>query len=582
MPRRFEHGGPSDSFVEKCRARILVGDPLAREAVSTEQGPSMQRGGCMVLFHKSFALLQTEQIAPQVQLASEKWVASRRSDSLWVQRHCNMSGKVSVVRRHLSVLHDNIHDKVPSPQKIRETVAVEMIGAIVCRPPSQRQLFTRDRVQALKCSIARIRGICKVLRSRPYFVSTTGLASFVGHLEDMFDATLWRKEVFDVIHHNLQMLESWSPDQHHSVLKRYVLQESERAFLGSDHPSFPDAAVLHLGPGAPIPCLHRVHEDGKKLTGAHFVQETIGMSIALSDAVAHLRKLSQLSEDIAGCRPDPKLKSLVTMDDGFRDVMLLRPIFRELSHSLQPVLFVPSALLRGSNGSLSRRHLPLTCLYDHCFHQGIDDPDDFEKCGDARRSALKTIPEAEQYKRLELAGIPTDVSTYDLLSVGDLRELSLEGWWICSHGPDHSDLTRARAFRSIEKELIADFMFLRQNGWAPWFAWPEGRWCSRTADALAIQQGGPSAQFGLAGPMKGEVHHKAVVSRVAWLGGEHKLKVLVTGSQGFLGRHLCLVLQGNGYEVHGYDFSDGYDILDREMLTREVCLMPIESRHCTH
>ena len=66
MPRQFDYMEAGNSFVEKCRYKILVGDPLAREAVSTEQGPTTQRGGCMVLFRKSFGLLRLEQTAPQV------------------------------------------------------------------------------------------------------------------------------------------------------------------------------------------------------------------------------------------------------------------------------------------------------------------------------------------------------------------------------------------------------------------------------------------------------------------------------------------------------------------------------------
>lgn len=68
MPRQFDCMEAGASFVEQCRYRILVGDPLAREAVSTDQGPTTQRGGCMVLFRKSFDLLRLEQTAPQVQL----------------------------------------------------------------------------------------------------------------------------------------------------------------------------------------------------------------------------------------------------------------------------------------------------------------------------------------------------------------------------------------------------------------------------------------------------------------------------------------------------------------------------------
>jgi len=581
MPRQFYSNEPVNSFVKQCRKRILVGDPLAREAVSTEEGRTTQRGGCMVLFHKSFDLLLMEQMAPQVRLSSGKTVASRRSDSFWVQRHCSVHGKVSVVRRHLSVLHDNMHDKIPSTQTMRETVALEMIGAIICRPPEQRVSFSHNRVQALQCSIARIRGICKVLRSRPYFESTPELSSFVDYLEtDLLNHEQWRREVFEVIERNVRTLEEWIPYAQPSVERVYALSDSEkRSFLCDGNPVFPDAAALRLDQGMAIPCLHRFHHDDEELEGAHYIQNCIGMSISLSYACDRLRQLARLSEVTAGWSTAPTRKALVTMDDGFRDVMLLRPTFRELADHLQPVLFLPSALL-GGNPSLKRRQLPLVCLYEHCFRQGIDNPDDIDKLGAVRRSVLKTLSESEQYERLERAGIPTDLGTDDLLTNEDLHELASEGWWICSHGPDHSDLTRARSFQRIEQQLLFDFELIRRNGWTPWFAWPEGRWCARIADALARQRDGPTAQFGLTDALRDESSHPAVIQRVAWLGGGRAVRVLVTGSEGFLGRHLCLVLRAHGFDVFEYDFARGHDILDKENLTRELRDHKIDA--CVH
>jgi hypothetical protein len=149
-----------------------------------------------------------------------------------------------------------------------------------------------------------------------------GLASFVEHLEDdLFDEAMWRREVFDVIDKNMKLLNSWAPDGQQGVLKAYSLQGSECIFLhDEDHPTFPDSAALRLGPAMPIPCLHRIHKDEDKLSGAHYVQERIGMSISLSDTVTRLRQLSVLKSAIAGCRANPTCKALVTMDDGFRDV----------------------------------------------------------------------------------------------------------------------------------------------------------------------------------------------------------------------------------------------------------------------
>jgi acyl transferase domain-containing protein/nucleoside-diphosphate-sugar epimerase/NADPH:quinone reductase-like Zn-dependent oxidoreductase/arylamine N-acetyltransferase/ectoine hydroxylase-related dioxygenase (phytanoyl-CoA dioxygenase family) len=575
-------GANKDNFVEQCRRRILVGDPLAREAVSTEDGESCQRGGCMVVFRSQFHLLQYEQVAPAVTLATGERASSRRSDTFWVMNHHKEHGKKAVVRRHLSFLHDNAHDSIPTPEKIRESVALEMVGAILCRPLEKRQ-FAFQRIFALRCSIARIRGICKIIRGRCFFSEVRGLASFVDYLEGLFDEETWRKDVFNMIDKNLRTHESWqvSDEPTRDVLKSYSLNVNECAFLTS---TYPDASDLCKGPVMPIPCLHRVHTNEEALTGAQKVQNLIGMSLSLSEAENRLRELSRLAH-IVGSYRDHQIgtsrahKALVTIDDGFYDVMLLQPIFDELSDSLQPVLCIPSGILRDGDEGMAGRHLPLTCLYEYCDLHGIE-PNDESKLGVATRSVLKTLPEKEQYKRLEQAGIPTDLPTHDLLSTQDLKALSKKGWWVCSHGPDHSDLSKATSFDSVLRELGQDFDLIRHEEWAPWFAWPEGCWCTRTADAVAMQHGGATVQFGLSSSPAGDPPHPAVLNRAAWLGEGHRQRVLVTGSSGFLGQHLMLVLQGYGYDVFTYDITDGKDILDKEALLTELRRNRITS--CVH
>ena len=187
VPRRFDctrrQGDKKKSLVQQWGQRMFVGDPLAREAVSMESGPSLQRGGCMVLPKKSFSLLRTAHGAPVVQLASGQQAMSRRSDSFWVEKHHKNDHKVAVVRTHLAVLHDNTHDSVPSPQNMREIIALEMVGAILCRPVEDRDAFVKRRTSALRCSTARIRGLCKTLRGRDYFRVVSGLEDFVQDLE---------------------------------------------------------------------------------------------------------------------------------------------------------------------------------------------------------------------------------------------------------------------------------------------------------------------------------------------------------------------------------------------------------------
>ena len=85
IPRQFIFDGDINNFVKECRHRILVGDPLAREAPSIEEGQSFQRGGLYGAVSKA-GLLENTQQAPVVHLASGRRAASRRSDSFWVQK----------------------------------------------------------------------------------------------------------------------------------------------------------------------------------------------------------------------------------------------------------------------------------------------------------------------------------------------------------------------------------------------------------------------------------------------------------------------------------------------------------------
>ena len=567
MPRLFSVDLNDVKFVEKCRHRILVGDPLAREAISTETGESGQRGGCMVLFRKNFDLLGTEQVAPIVKLSSNRYSSSRRSDSFWVQRHRHVSSKKSVVLRSLSIVHVNTHDVVPDQERMRETAALEMIGAFLCRPEGNRSAFVQSRLGVLQSSVARIRGLCKSLRKRWYFSIVPDLREFVLFLEELYDADAWDTQVFTVVKNHLKELKSWNPNNvpERSEVKSFELSYGERMALFShaSDSAYPDVSKFHSGPVIPVPCLHRIHGD-EPLQGAQVIQERIGMSLNLFDVQVRLRKLAELVEVVRQFGPDSDRKALVTMDDGFCDALMLKPIFRELSGMLQPVVFIPSSILRHDGKSIRRRHLPLTCLYDYCSRNNVE-PEDKDKLGGARRSLLKLLPEKEQYSCLEKAGVPTFLDTSDLLTIDNLKELSEEGWWICSHGPDHCNLTTAISVTDVVIGLKADFATIRHYGWTPWFAWPEGCWNTRIVDELIQQDCGASIQFGLS-PPKGESQHSAIVNRTAWFGGNHKHKVLVTGSSGFLGQHLVLVLNGYGFDVSTYDLVDGHNILDRKSL----------------
>ena len=136
---------------------------------------------------------------------------SPRSDSFWVQHHRAASGKVAFVQPALSVLHDNTHDVVPSPAKMRSTIALELVGAVLCRPEGSRLAFLEDRLTAMKCSVTRIRGLCATLRNRTYFGNVPGLKALVREFEALFDDQTWEQEVFRVVEAQVKEMKAWKP-----------------------------------------------------------------------------------------------------------------------------------------------------------------------------------------------------------------------------------------------------------------------------------------------------------------------------------------------------------------------------------
>lgn len=53
------------------------------------------------------------------------------------------------------------------------------------------------------------------------------------------------------------------------------------------------------------------------------------------------------------------------------------------------------------------------------------------------------------------------------------------------------------------------------------------------------------------------------------------MKVLITGSQGFIGRKVSEYISKKGHEVIGYDKRDGFDILEEEMLDKSISTVDI-------
>ena len=307
-----------------------------------------------------------------------------------------------MVQKELAVLHQNSNDLIPSARQLREVVTMEMCGSILCRPVGKaRSDFMKERILALKCSIARIRGVCETLHNRPYHSPGSPLDKFLIELDGIFSEVAWKNEVFNVIEQQVNRMKQWEAE---GALQR--LGSPQRPH-GNTHAT----AVRHESVNSPaqevwasceVACLHRIHAGPPH--GAHRVQAQIGMSLPLQEVVQRLTRFSAMLDSVS-----PGQRALVTFDDGFRDVLLLQDIFSQLSN-LQPVLFIPSTILNGHP-----RQLPLSCLYAYCAENEFDP--NSQKLGDIERSVLKSLPQGEQYERLQRAGVDTELPVEDLLSI---------------------------------------------------------------------------------------------------------------------------------------------------------------------
>ncbi|MDE0419629.1 MAG: polysaccharide deacetylase family protein [Gammaproteobacteria bacterium] len=249
-----------------------------------------------------------------------------------------------------------------------------------------------------------------------------------------------------------------------------------------------------------VPALHRVHRGAPG--PAHRVHLRYGMSVEYADLT---RRLEQLNDAVEcwNFEHGAESVSLVTFDDGWKDVIDLVPVFEKLP-CLCPVLFA------GENHyGDGVRPLPLQRLYQHCAERGLD-PEDALAVGTATRSGLKAMTEFKQHAALDEIGVPQMLDPAWLLKPADIDSLKESGWIVATHGPHHEDLTKRGNLRQ-ELILLAETIERRSN--MPWLCWPEGRWSHAACEDA--RYAGFHCQFGL-GSRQDESPAGLVMRKVWW------------------------------------------------------------------
>ena len=223
-------------------------------------------------------------------------------------------------------------------------------------------------------------------------------------------------------------------------------------------------------------CLHRIHEH---LTDVPTAYHELRMTIQLDNLLQKLIDLNHYNVE-------NNYKTLVTFDDGWKDVLLIPEDFFLQYNTLQPVIFLTDAQIRGDLNPL-----PLHKLYSWMNLNDIK-IDDLIKLSISRND-LKDLREDDQHSNL--SNLINEVSLKDeYLNSSDIKYLRSNDWIIASHGPEHSDLRFIEDGELIQL-LSKSLSLLKENNIKAWIAWPEGRWDDRISKIA--KDLGFTKQFGL-------------------------------------------------------------------------------------
>lgn len=204
---------PDVNFAQRLLSNFLVGTPFCRDVIPLDDGPTLQRGGCMVIIKRhddSFKPLAVQQHAPLIRFDDDSSSHSRRSDSFWC-KEMNNRGLNIEVDKQLYVYHDNQFDSISSPTKIRRNVVQELVGGILCRDIKWRKQYKETRIVETRAWLARIKGLLVSLRNRPYCTGEL-VREFIAPLEEILDDETWENDVFAVVERTFTSLEAYRPN----------------------------------------------------------------------------------------------------------------------------------------------------------------------------------------------------------------------------------------------------------------------------------------------------------------------------------------------------------------------------------
>ena len=223
-------------------------------------------------------------------------------------------------------------------------------------------------------------------------------------------------------------------------------------------------------------CLHRIHDNDSDVPS---VFHDINMTIQISDLLGML-------SDLDATNRINNTTTLVTFDDGWRDLLLIPEDFFDKHCTLMPVIFLTDAQLTGD-----LTPMPLHRLYSWMQQNDVSLTDLPEL--QINRNNLKDLRVKDQHQLVSIVTGETQHSI-DYLTPSEVSQLKANGWAVGSHGPEHCDL-RLLNDDELTNLLSTTYSIVQSNNIKPWIAWPEGRWNNRIANIA--KELGFERQFGL-------------------------------------------------------------------------------------